>query len=115
MRNFGNHAIHILMWVSLVLMVYMIYGVLSQPMVYGAEKQEILKPGHIPQAPKAPQIDSKRFSRSAGYLYDPQTGTTQYVELRSYQYGNQTYYIDHIGHANIRIELVIRQESNQEK
>ena len=115
MRNFGNYAIHALMWVVLLVMVYTIYGVLSQPMAYGAEKQEMLKPGYIPQRSEAPQIDYKRFSRSEGYLYDPQTGTTQHVELRSYQYGNQTYYTGRIGRANIRIEPEVRQELSKEK
>lgn len=109
MRNLGNHAIHLLMWVVTFVMIYVLYGVLSQPMVYGDEpKQEILKPGYIPQAVERPQIDSKRFSRSEGYLYTPETGKTRHIELRSYRYGNQTFYEGPIARANIQVEPEIR-------
>jgi hypothetical protein len=112
MRNLANFAMAALMWVVLATMVYAIYSVLAQPMVYGDEKpilkQEILKPGYMPDPVERPQIDSKRFTRSEGYLYDPNTGTTRHVELRGYSYGNQTFYTGRIGRANIQVEPGVR-------
>ena len=115
MRNLCSHAIHVLMWIALVLMAYMVMGVLNQPMVYGSEKQEILKPGYMPERTERPQIDSKRFSRSEGYLYDPNTGTTRHVELRSYKLGNQTYYSGRVGRANIHVEPEVRETLRKER
>ena len=98
MRNIDSHLIHGFLWICIGVMVYMIFGVMSQPMAYGAEpKKEFLKPGYIPQPTKAPQIDSKPISPVKGYLYNPKTGTTQYIELRSYQNGNQTFYEGEVG------------------
>jgi hypothetical protein len=66
--------------------------------VYTAEPStdgiKYLKPGYIPQTLRRSQIDSKRTSVIKGYLYRPETGTTRYIELRSYRYGKQTYYQD---------------------
>lgn len=112
MRNFANTAMMILMWIVLATMVYAIYGVLAQPMVYGDEKpilkQEILKPGYIPNLVRQPQIAPKRFSRSEGYLYNPNTGTSRHVTIQSYSNGNSTIYTGRVGRANIQVDPAVR-------
>jgi len=106
MRSFCNAMWLVVATTVMVAMVWMLYGVLGQPM-YASEKPELLKPGYIPQSVEAPQIDSKRFSRIEGYLYSPQTGTRQHVVLRSYQSGTQTIYTGRVGltEPKVRLEL----------
>lgn len=118
MRNYCNIAMNLVMWIVLAAMVYAIYGVLSQPMVYGSEKpilkQEILKPGYMPKPLRQPQIAPKRFSRSEGYLYTPETGKTRHVELRSYSNGNTTIYTGRVGRANIKVDPDLRLQLREE-
>lgn len=112
MRNYCNIAMNLVMWIVLAAMVYAIYGVLSQPMVYGDEKpilkQEILKPGYMPKPLRQPQIAPKRFSRSEGYLYNPNTGTSRHVTVQSYSNGNTTIYTGRVGRANIKVDPDLR-------
>ena len=113
MRNFGNHAIMALMWVVMAAMIWMLYGVMAQPMVYGSEKpildQGYLDSGILGDPVERPQIVSKRFSRSEGYLYTPETGITRHVEIRSYTVGDLTIHTGRVGQANIYLEPRVRE------
>lgn len=113
MSNLACRAIGIVMAVSLALMVWMIYTVMAQPMVFAAEKQELLKPGYMPEVVERSKIDSKRFSRSEGYLYSPVTGTTQRVEIWTYGSGKNATYTIRTGHVTVeehKIEGNLRKE-----
>lgn len=89
-------------WIVLATMVYLIYGVLSQP-IWADEKAQFLKPGYMPKAVEAPQIDSKAFSRSEGYLYSPKTGETTHVEILTYGKGKNATYTVRTGRDTIRV------------
>jgi len=110
MRSFCNAMWLVVATTVMVAMVWMLYGVLGQPM-YASEKPELLKPGYIPQSVEAPQIDSKRFSRIEGYLYSPQTGTRQRVELRSYSQGNTTIYTGRVSPGETQWRILQTQEA----
>jgi len=93
-------------------LVYVIYGVLSQPL-FADEQSKILEPGYMPKTPEAPRIDSKAFSRSEGYLYSPSTGTTQRVEILTYGKGKNATYTIRTGRVTIQehnVEGVVRKE-----
>ena len=115
MRNLQALMTQGLMWIVLAMMVYMIYGVLAQPMVIASEKAEFLDRGRLSSTTEAPQIAPKRFSRSEGYLYNPSTGVTRHVEVRSYTIGSHTYSTGRVGRVQPAVSGSTRSQTYEEK
>lgn len=92
----------------LFIMLWVINGVLSQP-VYGAEKGKLpLESGYINMEHlKRPQIAPKRITISTGYIVSPNTGNLEMIDTRTYQQGNQLITTGYVGFSPIYVNTTV--------